>query len=522
MEVSKNVTVIPARKHTRKSKDEEKPKLRVAAYCRVSTDSDEQATSYDAQIEHYTAYINGHPDWELAGIYADDGISGTNTKKREEFNRMIDECMAGNIDMVITKSISRFARNTLDCLKYIRQLKDKNIPVFFEKENINSMDSKGEVMLTIMASLAQQESQSLSQNVKLGLQYRYQQGEIQINCARFLGYTKDENKHLVIVPEEADVVKRIYREYLEGASMLKIARGLEADGILNGAGKERWHTSNVNQILRNEKYIGDALLQKTYTVDFLTKKRVKNNGLVPQYYVENSHEAIIPREIFMQVQEELIRRRIVHTSPNGKNRTFSSNHCFAQMIICGNCGEVFRRVHWNNRGKKSVVWRCVSRLENTGLFCDARTVPESQIEQVLVTAINQALCDKNTFLVTLQNNIETVIIHENDQTLATIDKRLEELQIELLKLASSKDDYEDVADEIYRLREEKQKVQLDNVNRDELKSRIADMGVFLREQPTAIEEYDESLVRRLIEKVTVYEDKFAMEFKSCVTVDVVE
>lgn len=522
MEVSKNVTVIPARKHTRKSKDEEKPKLRVAAYCRVSTDSDEQATSYDAQIEHYTAYINGHPDWELAGIYADDGISGTNTKKREEFNRMIEECMAGNIDMVITKSISRFARNTLDCLKYIRQLKDKNIPVFFEKENINSMDSKGEVMLTIMASLAQQESQSLSQNVKLGLQYRYQQGEIQINCARFLGYTKDENKHLVIVPEEAEIVKRIYREYLEGASMLKIARGLEADGILNGAGKERWHTSNVNQILRNEKYIGDALLQKTYTVDFLTKKRVKNNGLVPQYYVENSHEAIIPREIFMQVQEELIRRRIVHTSPNGKNRTFSSNHCFAQMIICGNCGEVFRRVHWNNRGKKSVVWRCVSRLENTGLFCDARTVPESQIEQVLVTAINQALCDKDAFLVTLQNNIETVIIHENDQTLAAIDKRLEELQTELLKLASSKADYEDVADEIYRLREEKQKVQLENVGRDELKKRINDMGDFLRKQPTALTEYDEPLVRRLIEKVTVYEDKFTVEFKSGVTVNVEE
>ena len=265
MEAKMSVTLLPARKNAGLAKkDEEKPKLRVAAYCRVSTDSDEQATSYDAQIEHYTAYINGHPDWELAGIYADDGISGTNTKKREEFNRMIDECMAGHIDMVITKSISRFARNTLDCLKYIRQLKDKNIPVYFEKENINTMDSKGEVMITIMASLAQQESQSLSQNVKLGLQYRYQQGEIQVNCNRFLGYTKDENKHLVIVPEEAEIVKRIYREYLEGASMLKIARGLEADGILNGAGNERWHTSNINHILRNEKYIGDALLQKTY------------------------------------------------------------------------------------------------------------------------------------------------------------------------------------------------------------------------------------------------------------------
>ncbi len=520
MAVSKSVTVIPARKHARKGADEEKPKLRVAAYCRVSTDSDEQATSYDTQIEHYTTYIQGHPDWVLAGIFADDGISGTNTKKREEFNRMIDECMAGNIDMIITKSISRFARNTLDCLKYIRQLKEKSIPVFFEKENINSMDSKGEVMLTIMASLAQQESQSLSQNVKLGLQYRYQQGEIQVNCNRFLGFTKDENKRLVIVPEEAEIVKRIYREYLEGASMLKIKRDLEADGILNGAGNEKWHTSNINQILRNEKYIGDALLQKTYTTDFLTKTRVKNHGVVPQYYVENSHEAIIPREIFMRVQEELIQRRIVHTSPNGKNRTFSCIHCFSNMIVCGGCGEVFRRVHWNNRGKKSVVWRCVSRLENTGLFCEARTVLESTLEQVMVTAINQALCDKDHFLITLQKNIETVICHENSHTLTAIDKRLTELQAELLKLASSKADYEKVGDEIYRLRDEKQKAQVENLGRDELQKRITDMSAFLQEQPIVLVQYDETLVRRLIEKVTVYEDKFTVEFKSGLMVDI--
>jgi site-specific DNA recombinase len=521
VEEKMTVTLLPARKQAGFAKrDEENPKLRVAAYCRVSTDSDEQETSYEAQVTHYTAYINSHPDWELAGIYADDGISGTNTKKREEFNRMINDCIAGKIDKVITKSISRFARNTVDCLNYIRKLKDKNIPVYFEKENIDSLDSKGEIMLTIMASLAQQESQSLSQNVKLGLQYRYQQGEIQVNCKWFLGYTKDENKRLIIVPEEAEVIKRIYREYLEGASMLKIARGLEADGILNGAGREKWHTSNINQILRNEKYIGDALLQKTYTTDFLTKTRVKNHGIVPQYYVENSHEAIIPREIFMQVQEELIRRRIVHTSPNGKNRTFSSNHCFSQIVICGNCGEVFRRVHWNNRGKKSIVWRCVSRLENTGLFCDARTVLESTIEQVLVTAINQALCDKGSFLSILKGNIETVLSHENDTTLADIDKRLEALQTELVKLANSKAEYDKVGDEIYRLRDEKQKVQLDNIGRDELKKRISDMDDFLLEQPTALTEYDEPLVRRLIEKVTVYEDKFTVEFKSGVTVDV--
>lgn len=231
-----NVMVIPAKRqvgNTSRSQDA-KPKLRVAAYCRVSTDSDEQATSYKAQVEHYTEYIKKNPEWEFAGIYADDGISGTNTKNREEFNRMIEDCEAGTIDMIITKSISRFARNTLDCLKYIRQLKEKNIPVFFEKEAINTMDAKGEALLTIMASLAQQESQSLSQNVKLGLQFRYQNGQVQVNHNRFLGYTKDEEGNLVIDPEQAEVVKRIYREYLEGYSMDKIAAGLEADGILTG------------------------------------------------------------------------------------------------------------------------------------------------------------------------------------------------------------------------------------------------------------------------------------------------
>ena len=267
---------------------------------------------------------------------------------------------------------------------------------------------------------------------------------------------------------------------------------------------------------------GMLFCKKPITVDFLTKKRVKNNGIVPQYYVENSHEPIIPREIFMQVQEELIRRRCVHISKNGKKRSFSSNHCFAQMIICGNCGEVFRRVHWNNRGKKSIVWRCVSRLENTGLFCDARTVLESTIEQVLVTAINDTLSLKDTFLATLQNNIVTALSKENDKSLVDIDNRLEELQTELLKLASSKADYEDVADEIYHLREQKQNALVENANRDELRKRIADMSTFLREQPTAITEYDEQLTRRLIEKVTVYENKFTVEFKSGVTVDVNE
>lgn len=521
MTMSRNVTVIPARARVGNNQEtESKTKLRVAAYCRVSTDSEEQASSYEVQIEHYTSYIKGNPEWELAGIYADDGISGTNTKKREEFNRMIEACMEGKIDMIITKSISRFARNTLDCLKYIRQLKDKNIPVFFEKENINTMDSKGEIMLTIMASLAQQESQSLSQNVKLGYQYRYQQGEVMVNCSRFLGYTKDENKRLVIVPEEAEIVKRIYREYLEGSSMDKIKKGLEADGILTGAGKKRWHTSTIRKILSNEKYIGDALLQKTYTVDFLTKKRVVNNGIVPQYYVENNHEAIIPREIFMQVQEELVRRSRGHISTSGKKRNFSSNHVFSQIIFCGECGEIYRRVHWNNRGKKSIVWRCVSRLENTGLTCHSRTVLEDMIGIATVEAINKLIGQKDGFLTILKENIETVISETDNNIVSNIDKKLEELQKDLLKLANSKEDYNDIADEIYRLREERHKALAEEAGKKGSKQRLEDMEKFLNEQSTLLEEYDEQLVRRLIEKVTVYDDKLTIEFKSGVEVDV--
>ena len=493
-----NVMVIPARRQVGNTvKQSDQKKLRVAAYCRVSTDSEEQETSYEAQVTHYTEYIQKNPEWELAGIFADDGISGTNTKKRDEFNRMIDECMAGNIDMVITKSISRFARNTLDCLQYIRQLKDKNISVYFEKEAINTLDAKGEVLITIMASLAQQESQSMSQNIKLGLQYRYQQGKVQVNHNRFLGYTKDDNGHLIIDPEQAEIVKRIYREYLEGSSMDKIADGLMADGILTGAGKTKWHTSTINKILRNEKYMGDALLQKTYTTDFLTKKRIKNNGTVPQYYVEGDHEAIIAKELFMQVQAELIRRRVVHVSPTGKKRSFSCNHCFAQMVFCGDCGELYRRVHWNNHGCKSIVWRCISRLEPTSaeMDCTNRTVNELLLQEVTVKAFHQILTERDFFLKTLQQNIAKAVVNADTLSPDGIQARLEELQKELIKKANNKQDYDAIADEIFRLRDQKEQSELDSHHREEAMNRIKELQDFISGQETDITEFDEALVK---------------------------
>lgn len=519
--MNKSVTVIPARRRVGNTvKMEDKPKLKVAAYCRVSTDSDEQATSYEAQIEHYTNFIRNNEEWEFAEIFADDGISGTNTKKREEFNRMIEECMAGNIDMIITKSISRFARNTLDCLKYIRQLKEKNIPVFFEKENINTMDSKGEVLLTIMASLAQQESESLSKNVKLGLQFRYQNGEVQVNHNRFMGYTKDDEGHLIIEPTEAEVVKRIYLEYLQGGSLKQIGESLESDGILTAAGKAKWRPETIKKILKNEKYIGDALLQKTYTVDVLTKKRVKNNGIVPQYYVENSHEAIIPRDLYMQVQEEMLRRTNLHSGANRKKRVYSSKYALSSIVYCPKCGDIYRRIAWNNRGKHSFVWRCVTRVEHGPEHCDAPTVGETELQEAVIKAINIALGGKDDMLIALEQNIASVLALEDESSMESINAKLEEFQKELLKRANAKKDYNDLADEIDRLRELKQNAMAENAEREGMKQRIAEMQEFLAEQTEQIEEYDESLVRRMVEKVTVYKEKFSVEFKSGTSVDV--
>lgn len=402
----------------------------------------------------------------------------------------------------------------------VRKLTDLGISIFFEKENINTMDAKGEVLLTIMASLAQQESQSLSQNVKLGFQYRYQQGQITVNHNRFLGYTKDEKGQLIIDPDEAVVVRRIYREYLEGASLQQICRGLEADGILTGAGKQKWRPETLHKILKNEKYIGDALLQKTYTVDFLEKKRVPNNGLVPQYYVENSHEAIIPRDLYMQVQEEMVRQANLHSGKNRKKRVYSSKYALSSIVYCPKCGDIYRGVVWNNRGKQSIVWRCCTRMEHGPGTCDADAIHESELQNLVVRAINMALGKRDSMNDALQRNVEAVFSGTDGIPLDEIDARVEELQKELLKVANAKGNYDSIVDEIYSLREAKQNAQVEGAEREGMKKRISEMQQFLAEQQQDITEYDEQLVRRLIEKITVYDERVTVEFKSGTSVDV--
>jgi len=361
---------------------QEQRKKRVAAYARVSTDQDEQLSSYEAQVDFYTRYINNNPEWEFVAVYTDEGISGTNTKKRDGFNRMVADALSGKIDLILTKSISRFARNTVDTLTTIRQLKTKGIEVYFEKENIYTLDAKGEVMITIMSSLAQEESRSISENVSWGKRRSMEEGKISMPYKSFLGYEKGNDGLPKIVEEEAAIVREIYHLFLGGKTVREIAEHLTGRGIPTPKGKKIWSVSTIMSILQNEKYRGDALLQKTYTADFLTKTIRKNKGELPQYYIENSHPAIIDPETFALVQREIERRR-------PKRRQLHKNSPFNSKVICGDCGGYYGRKVWHSGSKyEKSTWRCNRKYDGESC-CTTPNLDECELENAFVTAFNQ-------------------------------------------------------------------------------------------------------------------------------------
>ena len=401
--MAKSITVIPAKTNqTSLAENLELKKRRVAAYCRVSTDQEEQLSSFEAQVNYYTSYINGNQDYELAGIYADEGISGTTTKKREQFNRMIEDCKAGKIDMIITKSISRFARNTLDCLKYVRQLKELGVEIYFEKENIRTLDNQGETLLTILSSLAQDESRAISENSTWGIRRRFEQGKLQINHTKFLGYDKDKSGNLIVNEKQAKIVRRIYKEFMDGKGANRIARDLESGGVANWNGKAKWYESSIRKMLTNEKYKGDALLQKTYTVDFLSKKRADNNGQVPQYYVEDSHPAIIDKETWEAVQLEMERRRNFALQYGIQKLEYATtSNPFAGRVICGSCGKIFGRKVWNSNDEKlrRIIWRCNGKYPSKGeKGCESRHIDDIVLYQAFVNVFNMMIENKEYFL----------------------------------------------------------------------------------------------------------------------------
>jgi len=366
---------------------------KVAAYARVSTDDEEQATSYDTQVKHYTEFIQKKPEWEFVKVYADDGISGTSTKRREGFNEMIKDALDGKIDLIITKSISRFARNTLDTISYTRKLKEKGIEVYFEKENLWSLDDKTEFLLTIMASMAQEESRSISQNVTMGKRWGMKEGRVSWAYSNMLGYKK-ENGKIVVVENEAILVRQIYQLFLrEGKTCTGIAEYLKAQGIPTPSGKSyKWTKNTINSILRNEKYKGDALLQKTYTADFLEHRVEKNRGHLPQYYVENSHPAIIDKEEWEIVQAELMRRDEIGAA-------YSGNSIFSSKLICGDCGGFYGRKKWHSTSKYSrFVYQCNCKYNKNHEKCQTPALAEDKIKEKFVIAYNHVMQGKDRIL----------------------------------------------------------------------------------------------------------------------------
>lgn len=401
--MARNITVIPARANRQNLAEQIEPqKKRMAAYCRVSTDQLEQLSSYEAQVNYYTSFINNSSEYECAGIYADEGISGTNTKKREQFNKMIEGCKDGKIDMIITKSISRFARNTLDCLNFVGQLKELGVGVIFEKENINTLDGKGEVLISILASLAQDESRSISENSTWGIRRKFEQGKVVVNHNKFLGYDKDEEGNLIINEKQAKIVRRIYTDYLDGKGPNRISRELEDEGVPNWNGKAKWYESTIRKMLSNEKYKGDALLQKTYTVDFLTKKRVENNGEIPQYYVEESHPAIIDKEMWEAVQLEMDRRKAFAEKYNISKLDYATvDNPFAGRVICGHCGSTFGRKVWNSNNERlrRIIWRCNKKYIVKGeKGCENKHIDDRVLYQAFVNTFNAMVENKNYFM----------------------------------------------------------------------------------------------------------------------------
>jgi prophage lambdaSa04, site-specific recombinase, resolvase family len=356
----------------------------------VSTDQDEQLSSYENQVNYYREYILKHEDYELVDIYADEGISATNTKKRDAFNRLIQDCRDGKVDRILVKSISRFARNTLDCIKYVRELKELGIGVTFEKENIDSLDSKGEVLLTILSSLAQDESRSISENSTWGIRKKFERGVVQVNTTNFMGYDKDEKGNLIINHEQAKVVRYIFDRFLEGYSPEFISKELRKQKIPGCTGKARWCPSAIWKMLQNEKYKGDALLQKTYTVDFLTKKRIDNDGQVNQYYIENNHEPILDREKWEIVQLEIARRKKFREQHKLQFYIIQKeNNPFTTKVFCAECGSAFGRKNWTTSRGKRKVWQCNNRYRIKGqVGCLNNHIDEEMLEKAVMMAVS--------------------------------------------------------------------------------------------------------------------------------------
>lgn len=498
----------------------QKSKRRVAGYARVSTDMEEQLTSYDAQVKYYTDYIKNHDNWEFVGMYADEGITGTSIKHRDGFKKMIDDALDGKIDLIITKSVSRFARNTVDSLTTIRKLKENGTECYFEKENIWTFDGKGELLLTIMSSIAQEEARSISENCTWGQRRRLSEGKVSVPYTSFLGYDKGEDGILVVNEEQAKIVRRIYGMFLQGQSAYAIARKLTEENIPTPAGKATWYASTVKSILTNEKYKGDALLQKTYTSDFLTKKKKINMGEIPQYYVKNSHEAIIAPEVFDTVQ------KLMQKTKNKKGRQ-SCVSIFSSKIKCGECGSWYGSKVWHSNDKyRRVIWRCNHKFDNEKK-CSTPHLDENQIKEIFISAVNKLIENKTQILADfelIKNEVFDTAKLETERKsleheLETVAEQVQECIDQNARVAQNQAEYEQQYNELINkydsIKSKADKVTSVIADKKAKKSELELFVENLKTQDRAVTEFDEGLWISMVECMTVYgKDDVRVEFKN--------
>ena len=513
-----NIIVIPAKVET-PQEQEKKRHLRVAAYCRVSTDSEEQLSSYQNQLAYYTEKIMKEPGWTMAGVFADEGITGTSTCKRKAFLRMIRQCRQGKIDMILAKSVSRFARNTVDTLNFTRELRGLGIPVIFEEQNINSIYPESEFLITLHGAFAQAESESTSSRVRWGKRQSMKSGRAIMQYKWLLGYEKGPDGKPAIVPEQAEIVRFIYDRYLAGDTLQGIKETLEAQRHLTAAGNTTWTTVNIRSILTNEKYCGDVLLQKTFIQDCISKKVIPNTGQLPKYLIQNHHEGIISRETFDAVQLEMARRRTQSgrtkkSAPTGRGK-YSGKYVLSNLLFCGECGTAYRRCVWTQHGVKRPVWRCVSRLDYGKKFCThSPTLDEEPLQQAILAAVNAAMADHDALARQLTAAMERELAPTlgESMSLADIDRALEELSGQFNSLlaeasANPEADYterfRELSESTARLKEEKARLECVYRENQEVNQRLRTVSAALEHISAELTEWDEEIIHQLLEKVTV-------------------
>lgn len=519
----KTVSIIQPQRSMIVDKEKYRQK-RVAAYCRVSTDSDEQITSYKNQKKVYTEMIAQNKEWCFAGLYADEGISGTRADKRPEFTKMINDCYAGKIDMIITKSVSRFARNTVECLNYARTLKGRGIGIYFEEQNIDTLKSDSELYLVIYAGFAQSESESMSKNITWTYRKNFEEGKPVFVYSKWLGYKKGEDGMPEIIPEEAEIVEKIYDLYLSGETPQSISNMMKAANITLANKSLSFSKHMIMGILTNERYSGDSILQKTVTVDCIGKVRKLNTGEAPMYYVHNSHPAIISREKFNKVQEELVRRK--NKAPQLAKQSLTatgkySKNALTDVMICGECGSRYKRCTWARKGHKQIVWRCTSRLEHGTRYCNnSPSIHEEKLKSAIVRALQKFNAeDANTYMLLMKATIgEAIGLNGESDEIDLLERRIEALNNKMMRLVAESvnngsdiEDYEDefkaIANETEQLKSRIRAIRENTSIDGSVDDRLLQIQKTMDDRAKHSNKYDEAIVRQMIECIKVYHDK---------------